>query len=71
MGERVPVGVFEYRHDAELARSLLEGHGISSWISADDAGGQYVMAAFGGGVQLWVDEDDLDRARDILEQAEP
>ncbi len=66
MTERARVKTFSYRHDAELAKTLLESAGIQAYITADDAGGQAVGIQFTGGVNLWVPAPELGRARSLL-----
>lgn len=66
MTDRARVKTYSYRHDAELAMSLLEAAGIQAYITADDAGGQAVGIQFSGGVKLWVPAPELERARSLL-----
>lgn len=67
MGEKAKVGVYFYRHEAELARSVLEAEGIICAITCDDAGGYSVSIQFTNGVHLWVAEEDLSRAKALLD----
>jgi Putative prokaryotic signal transducing protein len=67
MDDRVCLRVFNYRHEAELARSALEAGGIPCFITADDAGGQGIGIQFTHGVRLWVSAQDLVRAVGILD----
>ena len=67
MERKSRAGVYYYRHEAELARSVLEAEGIICTISCDDAGGQSVGIQFTNGVFLWVAESDLPRARELLD----
>src|SRR5262245_37029136 len=63
----VVVKAFRYRHEAELAKSLLESEGIPSVITGGDIGGMYPGFACGEvGVHLHVREPDFDRAELIL-----
>ncbi len=60
--------VFNSRYEAEVARKILESHGISSVIWADDVGGMrpdLVMNT--GGARLMVDIEVADQASEILE----
>lgn len=62
---------FNHRHQAEIARGYLEDAGIPAALSADDGGGAFGMpiATGGGGFPtLFVREDQLERAREILEE---
>jgi Putative prokaryotic signal transducing protein len=70
MGEKAKAGIFFYRHEAELARSALEAEGIISTITCDDAGGFSVGIQFTNGAHLWVAEEDLPRAKEILDGIE-
>lgn len=57
---------FQFRAEAELARSVLEGAGIPAEIVADDLGGQVpgMLPA-----RLYVREEDRDEGRRVLEDA--
>jgi hypothetical protein len=63
--------VAEYANhpEAEMAKKLLESHGIESIIHADDCGGMAGGQTFIRGVQLLVDRDDVISARSLLEGA--
>lgn len=61
----VSVGDFPNRIDAEVAQSALEGAGIESMLSADDAGGMQ-PGLWMNGVRLFVREPDAARALEIL-----
>jgi hypothetical protein len=64
----VVVRTYSYRHEAELARSALEAHGIEAMIEADDCGGQRpLIGAILGGVKLVVRRSDESRAKKFLE----
>jgi hypothetical protein len=67
MKDLIVVETFTYRHQAELAQTALEAAGISSMISADDAGGEVVGLEFTRGVRLLVRPEDEEQARNILE----
>lgn len=58
------VARYQYRHEAEFARTFLEMEGIEAMISNDDGGGTYpgVLA----GARLIVREEDADRAIEVL-----
>jgi hypothetical protein len=62
----VEVGVFNFRHEAEVARSVLEGSGIAAMVNSDDAGGQRLDLQFIRGARLYVQRQDEDRAREAL-----
>lgn len=61
----VEVGSYATRSDAELAQAVLAAAGISSIISADDAGGAYPFD-LAGGARLLVDEADAEDAAAVL-----
>ncbi len=65
----VPVKSFPYRVEAERAQQVLQAAGIASLVRGDDAGGWAPHLSFaGGGVTLFVDRQDYDRATEVLEQ---
>ncbi len=61
----VPIGDFPNRIDAEVAQSALEAAEIDSFVSADDAGGVQ-PGLWMQGVRLFVREQDMARAREVL-----
>jgi hypothetical protein len=63
----VEVGRWRWRHEAEMARGLLEDAGIPSALIADDIGGTYAGIA---PARLLVAPEDAGRAREVLEAAE-
>ena len=58
------VATFQYRHEAELARTFLEMAGIDSMIATDDGGGTYPGMLLPA--RLIVREEDEARAREVL-----
>jgi hypothetical protein len=66
----VEVGTYATRGDAELAQSVLAAAGITSVVSADDAGGAYPFD-FSGGARLFVEEADAKDAAAVLEAPAP
>ncbi|UCC94764.1 MAG: DUF2007 domain-containing protein [Candidatus Omnitrophota bacterium] len=70
MGELVVIKTFPYRHDAELARGLLESEGIKAIISADDQAGYapHLLSTRGkkGMARLLVKKEDIEKAQEIL-----
>ncbi len=61
---------FVSRTQAELAAGFLGAHGIHARVFADDAGGLRPDIAFGiGGTVLVVDDDELDEALALLDDA--
>jgi hypothetical protein len=69
MSQLTEIRTFLYRHDAEMAKELLEGQGIEVLLSIDDAGGTRPQLAYSGGAALLVKEEDSQKARDLLNQA--
>ena len=66
--KKAPVLVrrFPYAIEAEMAQALLAEHGISSYIYDLNVNSCYVGAVMG--VRLFVSEDDLQTAIEILNQ---
>ena len=60
------VKIFSHRFEAELAKSTLEGMGITSRIKSDDGGGTMPHLSLANGVQLLVEESNLKKALEIL-----
>jgi hypothetical protein len=52
--------------DASIDQEHLESHGIESFISKDDAGGMRPHLQLTMGVRLLINENDLERATEIL-----
>ena len=59
--------VFAYRHEAELARGMLEAEGIEAMIEADDCGGQRPLMGANVGVKLLVRRADEKKAKNLLQ----
>lgn len=67
MPNREIVGHFSSRMEAELARAMLDEHGVDARVDADDAGGQHPeLSLLTGGVRLLVASGDVDLARALL-----
>ncbi len=61
---------FTSRVDAEVAASMLRGHGIDARAVHDDTGGMHPNLAFGqGGSEVIVPESELDMATALLDAA--
>ena len=67
MTSPVEVGRWRWRHEAEIARGLLEDAGIPSAVMADDIGGAYAGIA---PARLLVAPENAARAREVLTSAE-
>lgn len=61
------VGRYRWRHEAEMARGVLEDEGIPATVIADDAGGAYAGIA---PARLLVARGAASRAREILRSLE-
>jgi hypothetical protein len=61
----VKVKNFPNRGFADLARQALEDEGITAWVSARDMG---MLMGTPVGADLYVEEDDGARARELLEE---
>jgi hypothetical protein len=67
----VVVKTFIYRHQAELAKGLLEDEGIEAFIGADDLGGYRPDISLAmGNVRLYVAQAKLKQAQKILARLE-
>jgi hypothetical protein len=67
MAETVVLRRFSYRHEAELARSFLDGHGIEAWVTSDDCGSVDPALGLVRGACLVVSDEDAARAEELLE----
>lgn len=68
--EFVVARVFTFRHEAEIARGVLEADGIEAVIAADDCGGlRPFLGAASGGARLLVHRSDQAKANSILGDA--
>lgn len=67
MSDTGVAATFAYRHEAEFARETLREAGIESVLAGDDAGGAYAGMSFTRPFKLLVRQDELDRARALLE----
>jgi len=65
LSRQVPIRAFPTRSEAEVAQGLLASAGIDSSLSSDDAGGAYPFD-LSGGAQLFVDENDVEAASELL-----
>ena len=66
-GDLVVARVYSFRHEAELARGMLEAEGVEAVIAADDCGGQRPLLGASAGIRLLVRRSDVQKARRLLE----
>jgi hypothetical protein len=74
MSSTVVAAVTSSTVEAQIIVGMLEAHGIAAIVSADDAGGMEPQWQLTDGVRVLVATEDLDRARDLIadaEQADP
>ena len=64
-GRLVPVASYPTRDEAEVVQGLLASAGIDASVSADDAGGAFPFV-LSGGAQLFVAEEDVEAASEVL-----
>lgn len=62
------VRTFSNEIEAEMAMSALEAAGIESAMKRDDCGGVQPAMGLTGGVQVIVDDEDLEVATEVLEE---
>lgn len=68
-GGLVCIKTFNSRAEAEVAKGMLEAHGIQAFLSGDDAGGLYpAMPQVGIPIRLMIKEADLETAKNLLEK---
>lgn len=68
MSDSIRIKSCASREEAEFLKSLLEANNIHSMVSADDYIG--VPLPTSNGVDLMVLEEDVDSARQVLEEAQ-
>ena len=61
---------FPNEFEAERAKGILEENGVESFVQRDDAGGMEPPLQLTEGVKLIVLEDDLVKAKEILDAYE-
>jgi len=66
MPDQIVVQRFSYRHEAEVARSFLDGHGIEAWVTSDDCGSVDPALGLVRGACLVVAGEDAARASQLL-----
>lgn len=70
MSDIVCVRTFSGRLEAEIAKGMLEAHGIKAMVAADDAGGFRPELAFSFGVRLLVLEENAEQALSLIAASE-
>jgi hypothetical protein len=71
MSEPIVIRRFNYRHEAEIVRSMLASEGIDSMVTSDDCGAVDPALGFVRGISLAVESEQADRARALLEGRDP
>lgn len=66
----VKVTTFTTRYEADLAQGLLEANDIDAVTFGDDCGSVDPALTYGLGIRLMVREEDVEKARDVLTDAE-
>lgn len=70
--ERVLLGRFSSRAEAQVARAMLSEHGIEATVVVDDVAGLHPELSLAtGGLGLAVVPEDLDEARELLADVPP
>ncbi len=70
MGTKV-IREYEKRYMVDEAKGLLDEAEVPSMITADDAGGSYPQIPFTSGYRILVQEEDEERAEEVLEVLGP
>jgi hypothetical protein len=68
MKDPIILKAFTDRTEAEMARGFLEAEGITAAIAADDLGSEGPGMTFGKPIDLVVEAEDVDRARELLDE---
>jgi hypothetical protein len=63
----VVIGTYQIEHEAELARAILEAHGVRAVILRDNAGGMLASLQLLFQIRLVVAPEDADIARQVLD----
>jgi len=62
------IKVYDDEMEASMAQQVLENAGINSFIQKDDAGGLAPSLQLTGGVNLIVNQDDAQRAAELIRE---
>lgn len=68
-GEPVTIRTYQIEYEAEIARAVLEAHGIEALVMADNAGGMLPMLQPHFRIRLVVRGSDAAEAREILDES--
>ena len=61
------LSTYQTEFEAELVRTKLEGEGIEAMVEAQDRSNVIPSIDYSNGFHLYVEPEDLDRARQIIE----
>ena len=67
MGRMVTLKIYPSVIEAELAHQFLADQEIKTTIQVDDVGGMQPSLNFTVGVKLMIDENDLEKAQELLQ----
>ena len=67
MGRIVTLKIYSSLIEAELAHQFLEQYEIMTSVSVDNIGGMQPSLNFTVGVKLLIDENDLEKAQELLQ----
>jgi hypothetical protein len=65
----VLVDSYTSESEAQIFKGVLESAGITAEVYSDDLGGWYPNLQSSQGVRLMVRRDDLERAREVLDES--
>ena len=63
----IVIGTYQIEHEADLARAILEAHGVRAVILRDNAGGMLPSLQALFQIRLVVAAEDADIARQVLD----
>jgi hypothetical protein len=66
MGKEVVLKTFLKRYEADIAKGLLDEKGITNMISDEDVGGFRTGMIIGDPIKLIVNEEDLEKAKEVI-----
>jgi hypothetical protein len=71
LGTLIPVAAYSYRHEADLAASMLLANGIQAVVAGDDCGSVDPALGFATRTRVIVEASQAATASALLEEAEP